>query len=165
MTLLKRLSTRPLSNPGAGWVIAFLVVALIGFADAAYLTVEHYQNVIPPCTTSGCETVLTSAYSTLFGLPVSLWGVIYYLVIAIGAIIYVEARFVSKQVRPIHEKLIALTLRATVAGLIASAYFFYLQAAVIHSFCQYCLGSAATSTILFVLAVCMLARYTSHELN
>ena len=61
------------SKVSTGAVVFLFIVALIGFADASYLTVEHYRNVIPPCTTSGCETVLTSSYSTiLHGFP-TLW--------------------------------------------------------------------------------------------
>ncbi|MDB5239068.1 MAG: Vitamin epoxide reductase family protein [Candidatus Parcubacteria bacterium] len=158
MNRLKRSLTLPLNSPGTAGVIFLLVVALIGFADAAYLTVEHYQNVIPPCTTSGCEAVLTSAYSVVLGVPVSLGGAIYYLAIAIGALIYLEAKLLSGTVRPFHLWVLRWTLLATVLGLAASVWFFYLQALVIHSYCQYCLGSATTSTLLFITAAIILAK-------
>lgn len=60
----------------------FVFVALIGLADALYLTSQHYAGIIPPCyVTTGCETVLTSAWNKIAGIPVSLLGAIYYALI------------------------------------------------------------------------------------
>jgi len=140
MRHLKQSLMQPLNNPRTGGVIFFFVIALLGFADAAYLTVEHYRNIIPPCTTSGCETVLTSQYSVVLGLPVSILGAFFYLAMLIGAAIYLEAKLVSGEVRPTHLAILKWTFLGTVFGLLASIWFFYLQAFIIHAFCQYCLG-------------------------
>src|SRR4051812_8879211 len=94
MTNLKHLLTRPLNSLPTGLVLALVIVALLGFADAAYLTVEHYQNIIPPCSiTGGCEKVLTSPYSTVLGIPVSLVGSIYYLLVLVGLAAYLEGKY------------------------------------------------------------------------
>jgi uncharacterized membrane protein len=126
-------------------IVCALLVALIGFADATYLTIEHYQGRIPPCSiTGGCEQVLTSPYSTLFGVPTSLLGVVYYVIILAGLFGYFESK---------NTRLLKWTLLFTTLGFGMSLWFVYLQVFVIHSFCAYCLGSAATSTILFVIAM------------
>jgi uncharacterized membrane protein len=137
------------------------LIALIGFADASYLTIEHYKNVIPPCTTSGCATVLTSAYSAVLGVPVSLLGAIYYLALLIGTFVYLEAALVGKDLREHHHSILKWIFIATVLGMAASLWFLYVQAFVIHSYCQYCLGSAGSSTALFVIAVVILKKH--HE--
>ncbi len=149
---------RPLNNPPTKGVVFFLIVAILGFSDASYLTIEHYRNVIPPCTTGGCETVLTSAYSVVLGIPVSLLGALFYLAMAMGVFLYLESKLVGGTVRPFHRAVLKCTLISTVFGLFASVWFLYLQAFVIHSYCQYCLGSALTSTILFITAAVILAR-------
>ena len=60
------------------------VLAFLGFLDAVYLTVLHYKNAIPPCTIAhGCETVLTSSYATIFGIPIALIGAGFYLTVLI----------------------------------------------------------------------------------
>ena len=147
---------RPLAEVRSAVVIAFLVIALLGFADSAFLTVEHYRGVIPPCTTEGCDTVLTSQYSDIFGIPVSLLGSFYYLMIAIGSFIYLESRHGRGEVAKIHSSILKWTFMTTALGFGMSLWFVYLQAFVIHAWCQYCLGSAATSTALFVVSILIL---------
>lgn len=127
------------------WLIGLLiVVAGIGFADATYLTIEHYTNANPPCFVGSCEVVLNSPYSTIAGVPVALFGAVYYLFILVGLVVFLESK---------KEGALRVALFATVVGFLASLYFFILQAFVLHAFCQYCLGSATTSTVLFVIAV------------
>ena len=151
------LLNRPLAKAHTGAVIFLLIVALLGFADASYLTLEHFLGVIPPCSlVGGCEKVLTSPYSVVFGIPVALGGAVYYLVVSIGCLIYLESKHLSKNIQSYHLTLLKWILFATVLGFIASVWFFYIQAAVIHSFCEYCLSSAATSTVLFITAMFML---------
>ena len=147
----KQLLTRPLRAVPTSAVIFLLIVALIGFADATYLTFEHFQGVIPPCSiTGGCELVLTSSYAVVLGIPVSLLGMLYYILILIGIVGYLEGK---------HEKMLRASLILTVAGILASLWFVFLQVFVIHSYCAYCLGSAITSTILFVTAIIVFCKY------
>jgi uncharacterized membrane protein len=128
-----------------------LIIAIIGFADASYLSVEHFQNVIPPCSlTGGCEKVLTSSFSTLLGIPVSLLGAIYYLLIAIGLFSFLESK---------NHEVLRVTLLLTILGLLASLWFVFLQVFILHSYCVYCMGSVATSTLLFICAVVIFERY------
>lgn len=145
---------RPLRAVPSSVVIGVLAVALIGFADASYLTIEHYENAIPPCSIGACESVLTSAYSTVAGIPVSLVGAIYYLLVMLGAFAYLEGKS-----RGSGEKPFRYGLMLTLAGFAASLWFFILQAFVLHAFCLYCLGSAATSTVLFILTMWIFAKY------
>ena len=153
MMNLKKLLTTPFQSlPSKGLVIFLFVVAVLGFADAGYLTVEHYRNTIPPCTTDGCETVLTSVYATVAGIPVALGGALYYLAFLVLLMIYLDTK---------KEVVLRGALVFTVLGFLASLYFFFLQAFVIHAFCQYCIGSAITSTILFISAIMIFKK--SHD--
>lgn len=156
MKHLKRSLTLPLSRVSSRAAVFFLVVAIIGFADAAYLTIEHYRGVIPPCTTDGCEIVLTSSYATILGVPVAVLGIVNYLFLAIIALVYLESKHVTGEVKAHHSAILKWGLFATVLGFIGTLYFLYLQQFVIHAYCQYCLGSAAVSIILFATAITML---------
>jgi uncharacterized membrane protein len=130
-------------------------VALLGFADATYLTIEHYQGVIPPCSVvSGCETVLTSQYSVIAGVPVSLLGALFYLAILVGVFAYLESKKTST---------LKWALLLTVFGLLFSLWFIYVQGVILDAWCLYCIGSAITSTILFVTACVVLKKYSSQE--
>ncbi len=153
MKNLKQPLKQPLANIPSGLVVALFVIAILGFADATYLTVEHFLGVIPPCSvTQGCEKVLTSAYSTIFGIPDSLLGSLYYLAITIGSFIYLESKYIGGRVAAHHVAILKWTLLATGLGALASLWFLYLQIFVLHAYCIYCLGSAASSLILHFIA-------------
>ncbi len=132
---------QPLSK---GTLIFFFVVAALGFLDAAYLTVEHYLNSVPPCAIGGCEVVLTSVYATVAGVPVALLGALYYLVVLVLLKMYLDTK---------KEIFARIALLLTIAGMLSTIYFFILQAFVLHAFCVYCIGSAITSTALFIGAL------------
>ncbi len=117
------------------------LLALVGVADAAYLTIEHYAGEIPPCNAiQGCETVLTSQYATIGGIPLALIGLIYYLVVLI------LSRMEGQ--RP----LIALAA-LTSFGLAASAGLVYLQLFVIGAICLFCMTSAGTTLLLWIVSL------------
>lgn len=126
------------------WLVpSFLALSLIGFADAAYLTAEHFLGRIPPCTViNGCEQVLTSQFAVVFGLPVALFGALYYASVFFGTMIYRETG---------KDGLLKGIAWLTVIGFLATLWFLYLQLFVIHAICMFCLLSASTSTGLFGL--------------
>ncbi len=126
------------------WIpILILIIAIIGFADATYLTVKHYQNVIPPCTIGGCETVLTSQYSQVIGIPVSLVGAVYYLILGIFLVIFLDTK---------KEIFLRIPLLFSIVGALASLGFISLMIFVIKAFCPYCAVSAFTSLSIFALS-------------
>lgn len=148
MTNLKNSLTAPFPKIPRWIIAAFFIAALIGFADAAFLAIEHYRGVVPPCTIiSGCEKVTTSVYSEVFGVPLALFGAIYYFTLLILIIAYFDLK------KTIILKIAAL---ATTIGLLASLYFAYLQLFVIKAICLYCMISAAASAMLFVLGIIIL---------
>jgi uncharacterized membrane protein len=150
MKHLKHLLKRPLQVVPSSIIISLFIIAILGFADSSYLTIEHYRNVIPPCTSSGCETVLTSSYSTFFGIPVALFGMLYYIVISIGLFAHLEGK---------HEPSLRIVLFLTTIGFVMSLWFVFVQAFLIGSYCLYCLCSATISTILFITAMYVLKKY------
>ncbi len=154
--LLKRHISHNLRPISKSLIIFLIVVAAIGFADATYLTIEHFTNANPPCFIGSCELVLNSTYATVAGIPVAIFGVVYYLFILMAFVVYLESK---------KEKELALRVGclSTVIGLGSSLYFFILQAFVLHAFCQYCLVSAGTSTILFVTASYIIVTSRKHQ--
>lgn len=118
--------------------IILLILSLAGFFDASYLTILHYKNIIPPCTIAlGCETVLTSRFSTILGIPVALIGSLYFVVLIF---LILNPKFFR------YFKLFAF------AGVIASAIFFSIQAFILHAFCQYCLLSEIIILAILILS-------------
>ena len=130
-------------------IIAFLAVSFFGFLDATYLTAQHYMGAIPPCViTTGCETVLTSEYSVIFGIPTALLGSFYYLLLFLLAVFSLDMK----------RGIIRFAAFLTPMGFLASLYFVYLQLFIIEEICTYCMVSAATSTILFILGLFIIIK-------
>jgi uncharacterized membrane protein len=69
--------------------IAIIVLSVIGIADSAYLTSIHYENVPLVCSASGvvdCSQVLHSSYSSIAGIPVAVFGLVWFVVMALLAL-------------------------------------------------------------------------------
>lgn len=62
-------------------IIVFLILGLI---DASYLTIVHFVPGTLACPTIGtavnCESVLGSSFSNIFGVPLAILGLIWFLV-------------------------------------------------------------------------------------
>ena|SRR3989338_982445 len=129
-------------------LVLIAVFAFLGFLDATYLTIKHYQGVLPPCSVSGCENVLTSRYATVGTLPISLLGSVYYLL--------VMGLSILKALNPKFE--IRILVLLIFSGFFVSVILFLIQALIIHSFCQYCLFSEAVS-ILLIFSIILLRLY------
>jgi len=141
--------------------VSFLVLGLIGAADASYLTIEHYRSASVGCVIfNGCDTVLASSYATIGTMPVSLLGALYYFAILFLVALYFYLRFAaSPQAEPVFDFMIRFTL----IGFLASLYFVYLQLFVLQAICTYCMVSAFTSTTLFILGVVVMYKEKSME--
>lgn len=128
-------------------IVIFIAISILGFFDATYLVIKHYNGIIPPCSIQGCKIVLTSAQSKIAGVPVALFGSLYYLTLLILSIASLN-----------NKRLITIASKITPLGFIASLYFVYLQFFVIKEICQYCMVSAGTSTLLFVAGMYVLFK-------
>ena len=70
------------SNQAFYLVVTGIILAAVGLVDAVYLTVTQLGDKSVVCTaTAGCSAVLESSWSTILGLPTSLFGAIYYVVL------------------------------------------------------------------------------------
>jgi uncharacterized membrane protein len=115
------------------WLTGLL--GLAGLVNATYLTVQHYREGIVPCSLHGCETVLSSKYAEVHGIPVSLFGILFYVTLLL--LIAAGDRY-----RKLVRILIAL-------GLVFGAYLLYIMLVKIDALCQYCLFN---DTVLVLLA-------------
>jgi uncharacterized membrane protein len=120
------------------YVVAALV-SLIGLADAIYLTVQDLTGQSLRCTiVSGCSEVLSSAYAHIGPVPLAVLGAVAYFTVFSLAIL---ATFGYRLAGPMLSVLVVVMFLMTL-------WLLYLQAFVIHHFCQYCLLSAAVTTAI-----------------
>ena len=119
-----------------------MIVSLIGLGDSVYLTVQHLSGRSVQCTvTTGCSKVLSSAYSSLAGVPTASFGVLAYFVAFSLATL---AFFGYDRARTWLVILVAPMLLATL-------WLVFLQAFVLHAYCEFCLLSATMTLTLTVL--------------
>ncbi len=134
------------------WYTLAAVLSLIGLADAIYLTVEHLTGATLRCTIiSGCSEVLSSPYSHVGSIPLAAIGAAAYFVVFSLAIL---AAFGYQIARPLLTIVVALMF-------LTALWLLYLQAFVIHHFCQYCLLSAGVTTALIAVVLLSLLRKQS----
>ncbi|HEV2705440.1 MAG TPA: vitamin K epoxide reductase family protein [Pyrinomonadaceae bacterium] len=140
------------ARKGAMLDAATAIAALVGLADAVYLTVSHMTGQSLRCVVvSGCDAVLASRYATLpGGIPLAALGAFAYF--AVFSLATLAAFGYTSMRRPL-AILAALMFAATL-------YLLYLQAFVLGSFCSYCLLSALMTTIIVasILARRLIAR-------
>ena len=133
-----------------GWYYLIVAaVSLVGLGDAIYLTVKHISGESLRCTiVTGCSEVLSSPYAQLGPVPLAAIGAAAYFTVFSFAVL---AAFGYRFAIPILRIVLALMFLTTL-------WLLYLQAFVIRHFCQYCLLSAAVTTVLTLLVFLPLVR-------
>ena len=143
MTALARTTSRRLAaDPGLR--LAIVILCILGIGDAGYLTYVHYSGTKPLCTFGGgCETVQTSRWATLDGVPIAILGLIGYIAILLSLAIR-------------HELARAAAFGIALIGGAFSLYLTYRELFTIKAICQWCVGSAVLMTALSVLTAARL---------
>jgi uncharacterized membrane protein len=133
--------------------ILIYIASIIGLLDSGYLSYSKLTETRLYCTPGlgDCATVNASQWSTIFGIPVAFLGLATYLAILLLLIFGKKIRIVA----PYQEYLFFFI---TLVGMLFSGYLTYIEAAVLHTYCQWCLVSAAMITLLFITSVIKLAR-------
>lgn len=133
--------------------MAIAVLALLGLFVSLYLSMFKWGMMgAIQCSIGGCQTVQNSPWSMFLGQPVAVWGLGAYLTLLALAIVGLQPRFVN-------ERWVALAIFGISAvGVLFSAWLTYLEAAVIHAWCQWCVISAILITLIFFLSVPGLRR-------
>lgn len=130
--------------------LAFIIISLIGVIDTTYLTVGHFTGSGLNCYVfSGCDIVTTSKYAVIFGIPLALLGALYYCGMFLLNILYLDIK---------KKPILYLIVLGGIVGFLTSLLLVYLQLFVLHQICEYCMLSALTSTILFVLGMILLKQ-------
>ncbi len=113
-----------------------LALSLLGVALAGYLTFTAWTGTsVKGCTTgSGCDVVLSSSWSTLFGYPTSFWGLLAYA--SLAGIAFIKRADTHWQ----------LAWIVSLFGALYSAYLTGVSLFVLDAACPYCLTSLALMT-------------------
>lgn len=124
-----------------------IILAAVGLLDSIYLTYVKIANRYALCGPIGdCESVNSSQYSEVYGIPIALFGAGAYLIIIL--LLGLEFRGGSwREYGPMSVFGISL------AGVLYSAYLTYIEIAVLRAICPYCVVSAVVLVLLLVLTI------------
>ena len=104
-------------------ILSIFILCLI---SPIIITIEP----IPKLCISGCDLVRSSNYSSFIGIRNSTLGIFIFSILSIITALQLRKKSKNK------ERIISL---ATIFGSLVALYFIYLQAFVLHAYCQYCL--------------------------
>jgi uncharacterized membrane protein len=128
--------------------MAVALLSLLGLLDAAYLALERLTGGPLACPIGGgCETVQSSSYALLFGVPVAFIGAAGYALLLVVAMLSLHHDSLGGV--PLGTLLLALASIALLAGV----YFVYLQVAVIGAICFWCMIAALLDLLIWVAAL------------
>lgn len=127
--------------------IASYVLACIGLAAAIYLTYTKYAHDGVCGVSSGCTVVQQSTWSELFGIPVSVLGIVGY----VGFLALLTAPQRNESVR-------LLLVIGTGIGFLFSMFLMYRAYITLNAFCPFCTTSALMMTSLAVVSTVRFIR-------
>lgn len=140
---------RPVAAPARWRSVSALALSIAGLGVSTYLTIVHFAPSVPlACSASGivnCERVTTSPQSYVFGVPVAVLGLAFY--VAMTAINLPVAWHAAD--RRVH--LVRLALG--VAGICFVLYLVAAELLVIGNICLWCTSVHVLTFLLFVLLV------------
>lgn len=117
---------------------AFSGLALAGMAVSAYLTYTHYADQPVACGGyGGCDTVQTSEYATLAGVPVALLGVLFCAGLLGLALWWLSHLPMAEEWAPM------ACFAMTFMGVAFAAYLTYVELFVLEAVCIWCVTYAS----------------------
>ena len=124
--------------------VIILILALLGMVLTTYLTYTASFETHPAFCgeDSGCDLVQSSRWATFLGMPMSLWGLLTY---AVMAGLAWQARTRPKNWTPL--------LFVAICGFSISAYLTVVSVVEIEATCPYCLASFGIITAIMVLSL------------
>lgn len=136
----------------SGSQLALLLLAILGMADAFYLTLAHYdEQVTLACPNTGfvnCAPVITSQYSYVPGtsIPISLPGLAWCLAVAglalIGIFLGAEWRWLR-----------LAEFLWTLLGMFTVLYLVYVEIVLVRNLCLWCTVLHVLILLMFLIAL------------
>ena len=128
--------------------VVTLLLSLFGLGVSIYLTITHFSPHALVCVSNGtfnCEKVTTSAQSEIFGVPVAMLG-LFYFVPMIALCLPVAWRSTDRRVH-------LARLILSIVGVGTILYLLIAELFIIKAICLWCSSVHIVTFILFVIIV------------
>ena len=129
----------------------FIGVAVVGWGVSVLLTAIHFWVLPLPAGVEpqGAIQVITSPWAYVGPIPLATIGAVYYAVMIAAGATWLHTK---------DPRLERILLPVTALGVLASAFFVYLQLVPIGAICPFCMVSAGATVLLLVLEVAVRRR-------
>jgi vitamin-K-epoxide reductase (warfarin-sensitive) len=120
-----------------------MALAVVGVYLAVRALQIHYSTGLTPCSINDvwdCGTVNRGPYSVFYGVPVALIGIVGY------TFLFVMEALKKWRVMAV----------ASVGALGFSLYLTHIEASILQTWCEYCVGSLITISLITILAIIQL---------
>jgi uncharacterized membrane protein len=149
------------ATPAPAWAVwTSLVLGVIGLGIAIYLTYEHYTgNKSLVCSDNGavnCAKVTTSKWSSLLGVPVAVYGLVFFVVL-IPLLLPKAWAATDPRVR-------RARLAVVSAGMASVIYLVCIEAFKVRAICLWCTGVHVITFLLFLLVLIVTAMTAPLEM-
>ena len=132
-----------------GWLpFTTLALAVLGLIDSAYQVYTHYSGTgLLGCSATGdsCAAVQSSSYAYIFGIPVAVLGLAFY-VFMVAACSPWAWRAKLPAIRLVR-------LASVIIGILFVLYLVYREVISLGKICEYCTSVHIITFILFALIV------------
>lgn len=126
-----------------------VALSLLGIADGIYLTIGHYSThfsyACPTTSFINCESVTSSQYSVIFGVPVALLGLIFFVVMFFFQL-PMTWRIKSNLIR-------YARLAFSASGILMILWLIYVELHLLNEICLYCTAAHVLTFGLFVVTL------------
>lgn len=130
--------------------LPLLAVTLVGLLASGYLVAVRLAGDAPVCgPVSGCDTVSSSPYATVLGIPVAALGFGLSIVLVTCAVTWWRRR---------DRRALLLAYGLLLPATLVVAYLTYLELFVIHAICAWCVSYAITIVLSLSIAGLALRR-------
>ncbi len=144
----KRIQTSALLQGGLWRPAALGGICLAGIAISIYLLIVHYEPTALVCSNSGlvnCSKVLTSPSSVIFGIPVPIFGLLFFVGMAVICL-------------PVAWRSNAAWLAwgriaAAIVGIGMVVYLIAQEALVLRTICLWCTGVHVLTFAMFLIII------------
>ncbi|HLD39724.1 MAG TPA: vitamin K epoxide reductase family protein [Candidatus Nanoarchaeia archaeon] len=139
------------------FTIAILILSIMGLITSSYLTYNHYYpsldgSVCDITASISCTVVNSGIYSTIFGIPVAIYGLIWFIVS--GVLSWISFT---------NQKMISKLVWWNIVGLLSVFYFIYIEF-LLSTFCPFCTVVHVLVTTSLILSVIAYKQFYKSEL-
>ena len=129
-----------------------MAFTVIGLLVSIYMTIYKITDNHNMCLgNGGCSKVNSSVYSEVSGIPVAVIGAIGYAVI-LGLLLMERRNSFLKS------NGVMVVFGLALVGFLFTLYLIFVEIALIHALCPFCITSQVSMTIVFIVSVIRLVR-------